>query len=61
LESRIEAMEEAVEDLEAQFAQLDPAGHEAQRRLKEEYDGLRADLLLLYQEWEELTEELAQS
>ena len=61
LESRIEAMEEAVEDLEAQFTKLDPADHEGQRRLKEEYDGLKADLSLLYQEWEELTEELAQS
>lgn len=59
LEGRIEAMEETIEDLEAQFAQVDPADHEKQRKLKEEYDGLKADLAVLYSEWEELTEELA--
>ncbi|HQM34460.1 MAG TPA: ABC-F family ATP-binding cassette domain-containing protein [Candidatus Hydrogenedentes bacterium] len=61
LEARIEAMEETVEDIEMQFTRVDPADHASQRLLKEEYDGLKADLSSLYQEWEELTEELAQS
>ena len=54
-------MEETVEDIEMQFTRVDPADHARQRQLKEEYDGLKADLSSLYQEWEELTEELAQS
>lgn len=61
LERRIEAMEETIEDVETQFTQVDPADHEKHRKLKEEYDGLKSDLSELYEEWEELTEELAQS
>ena len=61
LEQRIEAMEETVEDMEMQFTQVDPADHEKQRKLKDEYDGLKSDLSELYEEWEELTEDLAQS
>jgi hypothetical protein len=54
-------MEETVEDMEMQFTQVDPADHEKQRKLKDEYDGLKSDLSELYEEWEELTEDLAQS
>ncbi|MFO7976161.1 MAG: ABC-F family ATP-binding cassette domain-containing protein [Candidatus Hydrogenedentota bacterium] len=61
LERRIEAMEETIGDVEREFTQVDPADHEKQRELKEEYDGLKGDLSSLYEEWEELTEELAQS
>ena len=61
LEACIEAMEQTVEDIEMQFTQADPSDYAAQRKLKEEYDGLKADLASLYDEWEELTEELAQN
>jgi ATP-binding cassette subfamily F protein 3 len=59
LEHRIESVEQMVEDLEAQFCRLNPADHERIRTLKEEYDGLRADLRTLYEEWERLVSEQA--
>ncbi|HOF40827.1 MAG TPA: ABC-F family ATP-binding cassette domain-containing protein [Candidatus Hydrogenedentes bacterium] len=61
LEACIEAMEQTIEDIEMQFTQADPADYAGQRKLKEEYEGLKADLASLYEEWEELTEELAQN
>jgi ATP-binding cassette, subfamily F, member 3 len=57
VEAQIESMEELIEALEQQFSQIDPADYARAAALKEEYDGLKGDLQVLYGEWERLTEE----
>ncbi len=58
-ERRILELEELVEQYEHQFTQLDPSKYEKAQQLKEEYEGIKADLRALYDHWEELAEEVA--
>ena len=59
LEGQIEAMEELLETLESRFAEVDPSDYKRLQDLKEEYDGLKADLANMYEAWERLAEDLA--
>ena len=54
LEKDIASMEELVTTVEARFASVDPGDFVRARELKEEYEGLKADLKALYEEWESL-------
>ncbi|MBI2431685.1 MAG: ABC-F family ATP-binding cassette domain-containing protein, partial [Candidatus Hydrogenedentes bacterium] len=56
LEENIEALEELIQTYEAKFASVDPSDYAGLQRMKDEYDGYRADLQELYQEWEVLSE-----
>ena len=56
LEKNIESMEHLIEEMESRFVQIDPADFETARSLKDEYEGMKADLKALYAEWEELAE-----
>ena len=58
-ERQIVELEEMVEQYERQFAGLDPANYEEAQRLKDEYEGIKADLKALYEHWEILAEEVA--
>lgn len=57
LEENIESLEEIVAGYDQRFAELDPADYTTAQRLKEEYDGLKADLKAMYEEWELLAGE----
>jgi ATP-binding cassette subfamily F protein 3 len=57
LEDTIASLEEMVEQYDARFASLDPSDFERANTLKSEYEGLKADLDALYQEWESLAEQ----
>ncbi len=57
LEETIASMEAMIEELEGQFPTIDPSDYQRARTLKEEYDGLKADLQALYEEWEQLISE----
>ena len=46
-------MEELLAGFDARFAALDPTDFNQAQALKEEYDGLKADLKALYTAWEE--------
>jgi ATP-binding cassette subfamily F protein 3 len=52
LEHDIEAMEELLAGYNDKFAAVDPADYVRAQQLKEEYEGLKADLQGLYEEWE---------
>ena len=54
LEHDIEAMEELLAGYNDKFAAVDPADYVRAQQLKEEYEGLKADLQGLYEEWETL-------
>jgi ATP-binding cassette subfamily F protein 3 len=58
LEERIQEIEELLEQAEGQFAHVDPADYVGLQNLKDNYDGLKADLSAMYEEWERLAEEL---
>ena len=55
IEEDIEQMEELVGSYDAKLSQIDPLDYTATQNLKDEYDGLKADLQELYSAWEELT------
>jgi len=59
LEVQIEDIEEILEGVEAQFASVAPSDFTRLQELKGTYDGLKADLSAMYEEWERLAEELA--
>ena len=61
LERTIESLEQHIESLEEQFTKTDPADYQQVQALKTEYDGLKADLAELYEEWESLAEDQAQA
>ncbi|MBP8132063.1 MAG: ABC-F family ATP-binding cassette domain-containing protein [Candidatus Hydrogenedentes bacterium] len=58
LEAEIESLEEMVGGYDEKFAAADPADYVKVQSLKEEYDGLHADLRAMYEEWENLVESL---
>lgn len=60
LEAEIETVEELLSGYDVKFAASDPADYVRLQTLKEEYDGLRADLKSMYEEWENLVEHLEQ-
>lgn len=60
LEESIEALEQHLESVEAEFGRLDPADYEAAQSLKRDYEGMRNDLAEMYAEWESLSESIAE-
>ena len=58
LEADIESVESLVASYEQKFATVDPADYQTAQALHDEYEGLRADLRTMYEEWENLAEEL---
>ncbi|MFP4172638.1 MAG: ribosomal protection-like ABC-F family protein [Candidatus Hydrogenedentota bacterium] len=59
LEDRILELETLIEEYEERFTGLDPSDYTKANTLKEEYEGLKADLQELYGHWESLADELA--
>lgn len=56
LESDIQSMEELLEGFHERFVGIDPADYVRTQQLTEEYEGLKADLQGLYEEWENMVE-----
>ena len=57
LEEDIASVEELISEMETRFTTLDPSNYAAAEAMKEEYEGLKADLGALYRAWEELAAE----
>lgn len=57
VERDIESLETLLENYESRFAAIDPADYQEAQRLKDEYEGYKADLDALYAAWEELVME----
>ncbi len=55
-ERDIANLEELVAEMEERFGAIDPSDFETARKMKEEYDGMKADLQALYASWEELAD-----
>jgi len=58
LEQDIEAMEEVVNGYESRFAEVDAGDFAALQKLTDEYEGYKADLRALYEEWELLAQDV---
>ena len=54
LEQDIESVEALVLEMEARFSALDPSDYQAAEAMKQEYDGLKADLKAMYASWESI-------
>ena len=59
LEEHISSVEQLLADMEGRFATINPADYQQAADLKREYDGLKADLTSMYEEWERLSDEMA--
>jgi ATP-binding cassette subfamily F protein 3 len=56
LEQTIEGLEELIQGFDARFAALDPADYKRAEELKGEYEGMKADLKELFEQWESLND-----